>query len=170
MKRLLLLAVLLLLLLAALPANWLLARRNAPPAWPGDVAAHHNLTSANLDLAELATLSDEELAARWQHLREDGASILRIRVPWEMIQPQPDVWDWEALDRVMSAQDNPVGFQFILVLDGSPAWARAPEDADNPLAPPRDVRDFGRFAEETARHVRQLTAAQRENPKWRVTY
>jgi len=103
-KRLLLFALLLVILLA-LPANWLLARRAAPPSWPADVASLHNYAAANLDLAELTALDDDALAARGQHLWEDGANILRIHIPWAMIQPQEDVWDWEALDRVLHARE-----------------------------------------------------------------
>ena len=156
MKRLLLLALLLILLLLALPINALLARRAAPPPWPGHVAALHSQAAANLDLVELAALDDAALAARGQHLWEDGASVVRIRVPWAMIQPQQDVWDWEALDRVLRAwEDWATRPRIMFVLDGSPAWARSPEDATNPYAPPQDVRDFGRFARELAGHVSQ---------------
>ena len=170
MKRPLLLALLLILLLLALPANWLLARSAAPLPWPGDVAPLHRQAGANLDLAELAALDDAALAARGQHLWEDGARVLRIRVPWAMIQPEADAWDWNALDRVLRAWEDWSGSpRLILVLDGSPAWARAPEDADNPYAPPQDVRDFGRFARELAGHV-NLRMPEPSPDDWQVAY
>ncbi|HEY80256.1 MAG TPA: hypothetical protein G4O05_04165, partial [Caldilineae bacterium] len=169
MTRPRLLAAIFLLLLVLLPINGLLARRVAPPPWPGPVAQDHTQTAANLDLAELAALDDEALARRWQHLWEDGVSILRVRVPWARIEPQPDAWDWEALDRVLQSQDSPIRFRYILTLEGSPAWARAAEDADNPFAPPQDVRDFGRFAEAIARHVRG-TLEPPSGGDWGVAY
>ena len=170
MKRPILLGLLLIVLLLALPANWLLARRAAPPPWPGDVAPLHDRTMANLDLAELATLDYTALAFRWRHLQEDGVSIVRLRVPWEMIQPERDAWDIATLHAVLlSLEDSFVRPRIIFVLDGSPAWARAPEDADNPFAPPQDMRDFGEFARELARHVNQQMPT-RPSDDWRVAY
>ena len=154
MKRpisLALLLVLLILILALIPANALQARRAAPPPWPVDVAEHHRTIAVNMDLADLAQLSDFELQQRIRYAWEDGAHIIRLRVPWYLIQPQPDVWNWEPFQRVFEVNDY--NFLFVFLLDGSPAWARAPEDADNPYAPPRDVRDFGAFAAELARRV-----------------
>ena len=49
----------------------------------------------------------------------------------------------------------------MLLLDGAPAWAVNPHDADNRLAPPHDVRDFGAFAEAMAGGTRdQIDAYQ----------
>ena len=42
------------------------------------------------------------------------------------------------------------------VLDGSPGWARAPADANNPLAPPQRRADLGRFAEAFAKRYGQV--------------
>ncbi len=151
MKHLLFLGLIFILLLLALPANWLLARRVAPPPWPGDVAEHHRTVAVNMDLADLAQLSDFELQQRFRHAWEDGAHIVRLRVPWDLIQPQPDAWNWKPFQRVFDANDY--NFLFLFLLDGSPAWARAPEDADNPYAPPQDVRDFGAFAAALARRA-----------------
>ncbi len=158
-------------LLGGLGLNALWARRAAPPPWPGPVHELHTQVGANLDLAELATLDDAALAARWQALREDGVSILRVRVPWAMIQPEPDQWRWHGLDRVLAAQDVADPFRIILVLDGSPAWARAPQDRDNPYAPPQDVREFGLFAETLARHVASRRKPDTvETSPWHVAY
>ena len=40
----------------------------------------------------------------------------------------------------------PPHLQSVAVLNGSPAWARRPGDAANPLAPPQERADFGAFA------------------------
>ncbi len=151
MKRLLLLGTLFLLLVLLLPVNWFLARQAAPPPWPDDIAAHHRSLAVNMDLADLARLSDPAREGRLRLAWEDGAHIIRLRVPWALIQPEPDVWDWRAFEQVVGTDD--FDFLFILALDGAPAWARAPEDASNPYAPPRDVRDFGRFAGEVAQRT-----------------
>ncbi len=134
--------------------NFLQEHQRSSTPWPVPVAADHSQIAANLDLTELATLDDTALRERWEQLRQDGVTILRVRIPWDMIQPAPEVWDWEALDRILMPKDNNVSYRYILVLDGSPEWARAAVDADNPYAPPKDVRDFGQFAQEVSLHVR----------------
>jgi len=116
MKRTLLLSALLILLLLALPANWLLARRAAPPPWPDDIVAHHEERAANLDLAQLDGRSSDEIAQLMEAAWEDGVHILRLRVPWDYIQPQPDVGQWQTFDDVMEA--NWYDFLTIFVLDG----------------------------------------------------
>ncbi len=156
-------------LLGGLGLNAWWTRRAAPPPWPGPAHELHTQVGANLDLAELATLDDAALTARWGALQEDGVSILRVRVPWAMIQPTPDQWQWDALDRVLSPQGALQRFRVILVLDGSPAWARAPQDQDNPYAPPQEPRAFGIFAETLARHVASLWEPGPEGD-WRVAY
>ncbi len=131
--------------------NGFMAWRTTRPTWPGDIARHHRSMGVNLDLQELAALNERDLARRWQHVREDGATLVRLRVPWDWIQPEPDTWRWQDFDRILASA--PHELSFVLTLDGSPAWARAAEDMDNPFAPPVDVRDFGRFAEEIARRA-----------------
>jgi O-antigen ligase len=150
MKRMFL-ALLLLLFLLALPVNWLLARHNAPQPWPADIADYHSALAANMDLADLAAMDAQARTERFRQAREDGIDIVRLRIPWALIQPQPDVWEWQAFEQIV--RHNAFGFMFVLVLDGTPAWARAPEDAQNPWAPPRDIRDFGTFAAEVARRA-----------------
>ncbi len=150
-RRSTLFLLLTLVLSLAFLLNGFMAWRTARPTWPGDIARHHRSMVVNLDLQELAALNERDLARRWQHVGEDGATLVRLRVPWDWIQPEPDAWRWQDFDRILASA--PQELSFILTLDGSPAWARAAEDMDNPFAPPVDVRDFGRFAEEIARRL-----------------
>lgn len=94
---------------------------------------------------QLETRSPGERRALLRLAREAGVETVRQRFPWEALEPEPGVFVWQPWDDVVQAAAEE-GLRLIALLDGSPAWARAPEDAENPLAPPHDVRDFGRFA------------------------
>jgi len=74
-----------------------------------------------------------------------GFGWIRQRFPWDLIEPAPGVYNWAPWDEIVA--DAAVRrLDLVAVLDGSPAWARPPEDATNPLAPPASRADFGRFA------------------------
>jgi len=103
--------------------------------------------AADKSLGVNADLSRYDAAGREQALmamEAAGFRWLRQRFPWDVIEPQPGAYDWTAWDLLVEdvARHN---LKLIAVLDGSPAWARAGEDADNPLAPPVETRDFGEF-------------------------
>lgn len=95
--------------------------------------------------ADLTTLGDDQLDALLARLRQDGLTVVRQRFDWHQLEPERGVFAWAALDRVVEATAAH-GIEIMAVLDGSPAWARRPADADNPLAPPQERADFGRFA------------------------
>ena len=87
-------------------------------------------------------------------------AFVRVRLPWDEMQPEQQQWRWEVADRAIEAAGE-TGIQVVLLLDGAPAWAVNPIDADNPLAPPHDVRDFGQFAAAVAeRYAGQIAAYQ----------
>ena len=56
-----------------------------------------------------------------------------------------------AFDRVFELLRAQPRLTPVVVLNGSPAWARRPGDAANPLAPPQERADFGAFAAAVAR-------------------
>jgi len=94
---------------------------------------------------QLEHRAPEERRALLRLAREAGIETVRQRFPWEALEPEPGTFVWEPWDDVVQAVADE-GLRLVALLDGSPAWARAPEDAENPFAPPHDVRDFGRFA------------------------
>ena len=96
----------------------------------------------NADLSKLsADRLDESLAA----MESAGFRWLRQPFPWDAIEESPGEYDWSAWDSVVeAAADHEL--ELIAVLDGSPAWARAASDDENPLAPPTETRHFGKFA------------------------
>ena len=59
-----------------------------------------------MDLADLAQLDAPARQERFRQAWEDGAHIVRLRVPWALIQPQPDVWDWEAFEQVVRPNES----------------------------------------------------------------
>ncbi len=75
-----------------------------------------------------------------------GFGWVRQRFPWDAIEPEPGAFSWQPWDAIVEdvTQRN---LTLVAVLDGSPDWTRAPEDANNPLAPPQRRADLGRFAE-----------------------
>ncbi len=98
--------------------------------------------------AELDALPAAERQARLTALRASGYGWLRHRFDWGRLEPQPGQFDWTRTDALL-ADIAASGLEPLVVLDGSPAWARAPYDrapTDNPLAPPTDPATFARFA------------------------
>src|SRR5690606_15507961 len=82
----------------------------------------------------------EELAAA-------GFGWVRLRVGWDRIEPMPRNFEWGSIDYTLSLLDA-ADLTPILLLDGSPAWARAPNDRQNAngiFAPPANPAAFARF-------------------------
>ncbi len=67
-------------------------------------------------------------------------------MPWDQVEPAKGQFAWDSWDAVADSFARQPGVQPVVVLDRSPAWARAAVDASNPAAPPHDRRDFGAFA------------------------
>lgn len=84
MRRFLLLSALLALLLIALALDAGLAWRSGARPWPVPVVAGHGELMANLDLAGLTPQQAADILA-W--VAEDGFGWVRLRVPWNEIEP-----------------------------------------------------------------------------------
>ncbi|HOG46830.1 MAG TPA: hypothetical protein PLB78_09315, partial [Anaerolineae bacterium] len=78
-------------------------------------------------------------------LAAGGFHWVRQRFLWAEIEPAHGSYCWERWDAIVR-ECSARGLQIVAVLDTSPAWARAPEDAGNPLAPPHDPADLAAFA------------------------
>ncbi len=92
-----------------------------------------------------------------ERLRRSGFIWVRQRLDWGVLEPAPGQFRWEQSDALLQAIAQS-GLAPVIVLDGSPAWARAPEDRppwDNPFAPPQDSADFARFAQAFAIRYRE---------------
>ncbi|MGE5603997.1 MAG: O-antigen ligase family protein [Nitrososphaerales archaeon] len=112
-------------------------------ARPGVTLARAGLAAGRLD----ATL--DRLAAQ-------GITYVRFTLPWDEIEAVQGQFTWAAWDRVAQAFARRPALQPVVVLDRSPAWARDPVDANNPLAPPHQRSDFGAFARAVAERYRDV--------------
>ncbi len=109
---------------------------------PPDVPlARDKSLGVNVDLSQLVPAARKEAL---DAMSAAGFGWVRQRFPWDRIEAQPGVYDWQAWDAIVDAVSSR-GIRLIAVLDGSPAWARTEADAANPLAPPRETRDYGAF-------------------------
>lgn len=91
-----------------------------------------------------------------KRLAENGFGWVRHRMDWDELEPIPGQYQWHSSDAVIA---DIIGAHLvpIVVLDGSPAWARSPRDRTNPLAPPDDFAYFARFAGQFAqRYANQI--------------
>ncbi len=93
----------------------------------------------------LEQYDEQGLSRSLDLLAAGGFRWVRQRFPWAEIEPARGRYDWARWDAIVH-QCAARGLRVIAVLDGAPAWARAPEDAANPLAPPRDPADLAAFA------------------------
>ena len=136
------------ILCCVLLAGGLLFRTLQAEGWllPGKVHAT-GLPFAGINVDTGAAAADQRqttLAA----LRSDGFEWVRLRFDWAALEPQPGAYDWSAADSWIS-DTIAAGLVPLVVLDGSPAWARAEQDRvpnDNPLAPPANPLDMAEFA------------------------
>lgn len=85
--------------------------------------------------------------ARLAELHAAGFGWLRHQFNWRAIEPARGRFDWAETDRLVTAI-TVAGLEPVAVLNTTPDWALAPEDAaaGNGLAPPADFADFARFA------------------------
>ncbi|MBM3189258.1 MAG: hypothetical protein FJZ90_11120, partial [Chloroflexi bacterium] len=88
---------------------------------------------------------DAALAAALDGIRSLGVGAIRQRFAWCELEPAPGAYRWEAWDRILP-QLRVCELEVVAVLDTSPAWARAPWEANNPYAPPTSPEAYARFA------------------------
>jgi O-antigen ligase len=93
-----------------------------------------------------------------QMLHDLSFATIRQRIPWATIEPEPGDLRWERWDRLM-ALVRESGLRMVAVLDTSPAWARPPWEANNPLAPPTHPETMADFAGEVARRYGDIITA-----------
>lgn len=113
--------------------------KGLPPDVP--LAADKSL-GINVDLSRLDPLERQKALAA---MAACGFHWLRQRFPWDAIEGERGVYEWAAWDEIVD-EVREHNLNLIAVLDTSPGWSRAGEDAGNQLAPPAEPRDFGDFA------------------------
>lgn len=110
-----------------------------PPPWM-PLAADKSL-GVNTDLSRLDAQGREDALTA---MEVAGFRWLRQRFAWDAIEPVKGEYEWGIWDEIVRDVTRH-NIRLIAVLDGSPTWARAEEDAANPLAPPLDPKDYGAF-------------------------
>lgn len=97
---------------------------------------------------QLEALTADARRAALDRLAAGGIGWVRVRIDWARAEPQPGLHQWQPIaDQLRAVTD--AGLEPVVMLDGSPAWARAAGDRgaqDQPLAPPEDATDFANFA------------------------
>ncbi len=140
------------LIAATLSAGALFALRTQRLSAQGDVAtAATTMAGAigvNLEAGELA---DPSLADTLRSLEGAGVRWVRFFIPWNEVEPARGQYDWQRFDPVFALLREHPGLQPLIVLNGSPAWARRAGDAENPLAPPQERADFGAYVAAVAK-------------------
>ncbi|MBI3957517.1 MAG: cellulase family glycosylhydrolase, partial [Chloroflexi bacterium] len=104
------------------------------------------LAGMNVSLQQYTDASQRQAAL--ERLAAAGFGWVRQRADWNLLEPSPGRYAWAQMDDIL-ADVAAAGLEIVIVLDGSPAWARSPLDrppADNPFAPPAAPDDFARFA------------------------
>ncbi len=104
----------------------------------------------------LEQYEDPQLRQQALHrLHDAGFGWVRQRIDWSLIEPRPSAFQWAWTDQVLT-EIVAAGLVPVIVLDGSPAWAR--DSVDRPpqgsqendlpwrLAPPAAPETFARFA------------------------
>ncbi len=103
---------------------------------------------------ELDGLDPATRRASLERLAAGGIGWVRLRVEWDAVEPEQGHYNWQPTADILRAVAD-AGLQPVVLLDGSPAWARAPNDSgenDQPLAPPQNPADFAAFAQAFAGH------------------
>jgi polysaccharide biosynthesis protein PslG len=108
-------------------------RRSRPPYSDVGVAlGYHPLIDPEPDVDHaLATIAD--LGARW----------VRFDLNWSIVEAERGTYDWQRVDAFVE-QARRRGLRLLATVAYTPRWARAGRGDDK--QPPRDPRDYARFA------------------------
>lgn len=93
---------------------------------------------------DLRGLSDNALQSELGILTEAGYRFVRQTVIWSDIERAPGEYDWSAYLPIFNAVDA-AGLTPVVVLSGTPFWARYPDQLDYADAPPIDAATFQEF-------------------------
>jgi hypothetical protein len=123
------------------------ARHTVATSWP-------KVTGISLG-AGVFGLDPSALRSTFSAIRAAGASMVRIDVPWPMVEPEPGQFTWSTVDGVVDAA-SAAGLQVLAILDYTPSWARPASCQSSSKCAPADPSAFGAFAGAAARHLGAL--------------
>ncbi len=121
--------------------------RGRPDDFPQPVFGAERLhLGVNVDFE---SAGDATLDRQMAQLSAAGLRAVRHEFRWNMIEPERGSFRWAAADRIFAAARK-YNLRVLAVLWTTPAWARGDSGSANApateTAPPRDLRDFARFA------------------------
>ncbi|GIK66461.1 MAG: O-antigen polymerase [Chloroflexota bacterium] len=99
---------------------------------------------------ELTQYAPDELNTQLQAIDGLGFTWLRQTVYWERVEPEQGTFDWSAYDPIVESVAEYPNLKLVLVLDGTPRWARHRESSDHAFAPPASVETYANFAQAVA--------------------
>jgi hypothetical protein len=80
-------------------------------------------------------------------IRNVGASWVRIVVPWNVLEPSPNAYNWAPYDYALIAAVSYGLKALILITSPAPSWAQASGSGQGTTrAPPADPANFGRVS------------------------
>ncbi len=100
--------------------------------------------------ADLTSLASEDHTQLLNEVRSAGFGWVRFSLAWDEVEPTEGNFDWRNADKALDAL-TAANLVPVLVLEGTPKWARARIDATvGPYAPPASPHTFARFAQAVA--------------------
>ncbi len=120
-----------------------------------DPLANLNQNGVNVELLHRSPAEIEEIL---DQVQAAGFRWVRQRFPWSELEPQRGAPNLEKVDAIVAACAVR-GLRLIAVLDDAPSWARVPQERHLPIAPPREVSDWGDFVARFAARYRGRIAA-----------
>lgn len=87
------------------------------------------------------------------HLNRLGIEWVKFQVPWEQVEPQENVRNWEKWDRLVRTYHD-AGFKILLSVVKAPDWARPAGTDLGQEGPPADPGTYARFVGELAQRYR----------------
>jgi O-antigen ligase len=119
----------------------------ANPAQSANLPYRMPLAGINVELTQY---SGDALNAELDKIASAGFVWVRQFIYWQDVELAEHQFDFSKYDPIVEAVSKHPTIKLIVVLHGSPAWARQPEASDRITAPPASMAAFGSFAAEVA--------------------
>ncbi len=88
---------------------------------------------------------DDGMQELWMGEAEKlGMEWIKQQVRWELIEPEPDVYDWTQLDVGLNTAAD-YGFKVLISVVTAPDWSREPGANLAEHGPPGDMQDYAEF-------------------------
>ncbi|MCB9437184.1 MAG: O-antigen ligase family protein [Anaerolineales bacterium] len=96
--------------------------------------------------ADLTLYPADEIGPQLDKMSALGFVWVRQTLSWADVEPSAGMYDWSIYDPIVEVVSAYSQLQLIIVLDGTPTWARDPQALEHPFAPPANPDDFVAFA------------------------